>query len=110
MSGANVDKSDAYGNTYTDHYSYFGGIFGGGVEFRVARKASLIDGTQLVLVSPNDPLALRLDGSALLYGSRTVRVPVPRAHSGRRIERGAQSQERRRAAVANASPLPGCGT
>ena len=41
VSSASVDKTDAVGNSYSDHYSYFGGIFGGGVEFRLTRAVAL---------------------------------------------------------------------
>jgi hypothetical protein len=40
FSSARVEKTSYYGG-YTDHYSYFGGLFGGGIEFRIARKVAL---------------------------------------------------------------------
>lgn len=41
ISSARVQKADTSGYEYTDRYSYFGGVFGAGVEFRVARKIAL---------------------------------------------------------------------
>jgi len=41
ISNARVDRTDSVGNGYTDHYSYFGGVFGAGMEFRVAPKIAL---------------------------------------------------------------------
>jgi hypothetical protein len=41
ISSARVDKTDTYGNGFTEKYSYFGGVFGAGMEFRVAPKVAL---------------------------------------------------------------------
>ena len=42
FSGARVEvKDEQFNSTRTEHYSYFGAMFGGGLEFRVARKVAL---------------------------------------------------------------------
>ncbi|MGZ3450766.1 MAG: outer membrane protein [Polyangiales bacterium] len=41
FSSASVDVDTGNGNTRKDNYSYFGGLFGGGIEFRVGRKVAL---------------------------------------------------------------------
>jgi hypothetical protein len=41
FSSAAVDVEDGYGSKHRENYSYFGGLFGGGIEFRVGRKVAL---------------------------------------------------------------------
>jgi hypothetical protein len=41
FSSAAVDVEDGYNGKHRENYSYFGGLFGGGIEFRVGRKVAL---------------------------------------------------------------------
>jgi hypothetical protein len=41
LSTARVERTDSSGYQFNERYSYFGGIFGAGMEFRVARKIAL---------------------------------------------------------------------
>lgn len=41
FSSAAVDVDDGYSGKHRENYSYFGGLFGGGIEFRVGRKVAL---------------------------------------------------------------------
>jgi opacity protein-like surface antigen len=41
FSSATVDVDNGNGFTHRENYSYFGGLFGGGIEFRVGKKVAL---------------------------------------------------------------------
>jgi opacity protein-like surface antigen len=41
FSGARVEVPNGYGSTRTEDWSYFGGLFGGGLEFRLGRTVAL---------------------------------------------------------------------